>query len=141
MSATAPSSGSARPRQNVTARSMRRRARRPSEPAPSRSEHRPWRGATAAEAKRDELKRSRSELLRERDEARKARDTAQQALNRERAARKADMADWKRMLEYAAAQLLVARQGGQEAEEEVRRLREQTPPTQVAGKPSNAGLP
>ena len=88
--------------------------------------------ATAAEAKRDELKRSRSELLRERDEARKARDTAQQALNRERAARKADMADWKRMLEYAAAQLLVARQGGQEAEEEVRRLREQTPPTQVA---------
>ena len=44
-------------------------------------------GATAAEAKRDELKRSRSELLRERDEARKARDTAQQALNRERAAR------------------------------------------------------
>ena len=36
------------------------------------------------------------------------------------------------MLEYAAAQLLVARQGGQEAEEEVRRLREQRPPTQIA---------
>ncbi len=89
-------------------------------------------GATAAEVKREALKRSRSELLRERDEARKARDTEQQALNRERAARKAETADWKRKLEYAAQQLVIARQGWQKAEEEVSRLHEQRPPTQIA---------
>ena len=82
--------------------------------------------ATAAEVKREAVKRSRSELLRERDEARKARDTEHQALNRERAARKAETADWKRKLEYAAQQLVIARQEWQKAEEE------QRPPTQIA---------
>ena len=89
-------------------------------------------GATAAEVKREALKRSRSELLRERDKARKARDEAQQALIRERAARKAETADWRGKLEYAARHLDMARQEGQEAEKEVSRLHEQRPPTQIA---------
>ena len=88
--------------------------------------------ATAAEVKRDQLKRSRSELLRGRDEARKARHTAQQALGRERAARKAETADWKRKLEDAAHNLDITRQGRREAEEEVRHLHAQRPPTQIA---------
>lgn len=88
--------------------------------------------ATAAEAKRNDLKRSRSELQRERDEARKTRDAAHQALGRERAARKAVTADWKTKLENAVRQLQIADQGLEEAEDEVRRLRAQWPPTQIA---------
>ena len=88
--------------------------------------------ATAAEVKRDHLKRLRSELLRERTEAHKARHAAQQALSRERAARRAETADWKKRLEYAARQLDIAHQGLQEAEDELSRLHAQRPPTQIA---------
>ena len=88
--------------------------------------------ATATEAERDELKRSRSSLLRDRDEARKARNTAQQALEREQADRAAETADWKAKLCYAAEHIFEARRKWQAANEEIQRLRAQTPPTQVA---------
>ena len=88
--------------------------------------------AEAAESDRDQIALSRSERLRERDEARKARDAAHQTLERERAAREAETADSEATLLHVTEHLLAARLGRKTADQELRRLRDQTPPTQVA---------
>ena len=88
--------------------------------------------AEAAESDRDQIALSRSELLRERDEARKARDAAHQTLERERAAREAETAESEATLLHIAEHLFAAQLGRKTADKELRRLRDQTPPTQVA---------